>query len=405
MAAWTGIISGNSRFNRMPLATRRNPFSLAFSYLSTKASRLSSSSSRPRHSPIQVPTANPRRLSNMAQENKGAFISEARKNPMVVTSSPIPTAGNGEIIVKVAATAINPMDRFIQLMGEKLFNFLQYPYVGGSDVAGKVTEVGPGVTNFKVGDRVVGLCSGFDQRAGGFQHYVALHTTLVAPIPDDLSYADAAVMPLGLSTAACGLYQTDFLNLDPPSLNPTPKGKTLLVWAGASSVGSNAIQLAVASGYEVFTTSSPKNFGFCQSLGAAKVFDYGSPTVVQDLIAAFRGKTCAGGFAIQPGSEHAVFEVVGKSEGAKFVAAAMQVPNVPAGIKAQMVFGGTLKDNHVGPMIWGDFLPKALRAKKFVAAPPPLVVGHGLEHVQTAVDKFENPGEISAKKMVITLDS
>ncbi|KAI1775076.1 GroES-like protein [Hypoxylon cercidicola] len=338
----------------------------------------------------------------MAPTNNGAFLTEARKHPMEVNSSPYPTVGDGEIIVKVAATAVNPMDWYIQLLGERLFNFLQYPYVGGSDVAGTVAEVGSGVTNFKTGDRVIGLCAGFDQRSGGFQHYAAVEAKIAAHIPDDLSFTDACVIPLGLSTAACGLYQKDFLSLDPPSLNPKPNGKTLLIWAGASSVGTNAIQLAVASGYEVFTTSSPKNFDFCKSLGASRVFDYNSPTITQELLDAFKGKTCAGGYAIHQGSEKIVFEVVGKSEGAKFVAAAMQVHEVPAGIKAKMVFGGTLKDNEVGPMVWGQYLPAALAQKKFQPAPKALVVGHGLEHVQAALDKGKMGG-VSAQKMVITL--
>ncbi|KAI1379510.1 GroES-like protein [Hypoxylon crocopeplum] len=338
----------------------------------------------------------------MAPTNKAAAITEPRAHPIKVDTSAYPTVGKGEVIVKVAATAVNPMDWYIQLLGEKLFSWLQYPYVGGSDVAGTVVEVGPDVTKVKVGDRVLGLAAGFEARAGGFQHYVALEAGIVAPIPNDLSFADASVVPLGLSTAACGLYQKDFLALDYPSLNPKPNGKTLLVWAGASSVGTNAIQLAVASGYEVFTTSSPKNFDYCKKLGASRVFDYNSPTVTQDLLEAFKGKTCAGGYAIQSGSEKIVFEVVGKSQGAKFVAAAMQVPEVPDGIQSKMVFGSTLKDNEVGPVIYEQYLPAALAQKKFQCLPKPLVVGHGLEHVQTAMDQGK-VGGVSAQKLVITL--
>lgn len=339
----------------------------------------------------------------MAPSNQAAFIDEPKKHPMTVGPSPYPSAGNGEIVVKVAATAINPMDWYIQLLGNDLFNFLQYPYVGGSDVAGTVAEVGAGVTNFKVGDRVIGLCAGFDQKAGGFQNYVVIESKIAAQIPADLSFTDASVLPLGLSTAACGLYQKDFLGLDPPSLNPKPNGKTVLIWAGASSVGSNAVQLAAASGYEVFTTSSPKNFDLCKSLGASQVFDYNSPTVAQDIIAAFQGKKCAGGYAICQGSEKHVFEIIGKAEGSNFIAAAMPVPNVPAGVESKMVFGSTLKDNEVGPIVWGQFLPAALAQKKFKIAPKPLVAGHGLEAIQAAIDQGKAPGSISAQKLVITL--
>jgi NADPH:quinone reductase-like Zn-dependent oxidoreductase len=72
-----------------------------------------------------------------------------------------------------------------------------------------------------------------------------------------------------MSTAACGLFQEDHLALQRSSALPKPTSKTLLVWGGSTSVGSNAIQLAVAAGYEVFTTASPKNFDYVKKLGAA----------------------------------------------------------------------------------------------------------------------------------------
>ncbi|KAI2621294.1 GroES-like protein [Hypoxylon sp. NC1633] len=338
----------------------------------------------------------------MAPSNKGASIGEPRAHPMTVHDTDYPQVKAGEIIVQVAATAVNPMDWYIQLLGEKLFAWLQYPYIGGSDVAGKVAEVGPNVTRFKVGDRVVGLAAGFDARAGGFQNYVALEAAVVAPLPDHVSFEDASVLPLGLSTAASGLYQKDYLGLDYPSLNPKPNGKTLLIWAGPSSVGTNAIQLAVASGYEVFTTASPKNFDYCKQLGASRVFDYKSKTITEELLDAFKGKECAGAFAIQSGSEGIVFEVVSKSQGAKFVACAMQVPEVPEGLQAKMVFGSSLKDNEVGPIIYEKFLPAALAQNKFKCLPSPHIAGHGLEAVQDAIDKGKQGG-VSAKKLVVLL--
>ncbi|KAI1208404.1 GroES-like protein [Annulohypoxylon truncatum] len=338
----------------------------------------------------------------MAPVNKAASLSEPKAYPLKIDSSPYPTAGDGEIIVKVAAAAVNPMDWYIQLLGNDLFNWIQYPYIGGTDIAGTVVEVGPNVSKFKVGDRVVGLAGGFKPRFGGFQNYAALEVKTVTPIPDDLGFAEASVVPLGIATAACALYQKDFLALDHPSLNPKPNGKTLLIWAGASSVGTNAIQLAVASGYEVYTTSSPKNFDYCKQLGAARVFDYHSPTITQDLIEAFKGKTCAGGFVIHQGSEKIVFKVVRQSQGNKFVACAVNPTNVPEGVQAKMVFAGTLRDNEVGPLIFDQFLPAALSQKKYQCLPKPLVVGHGLEHVQVALDKGKSGG-VSAQKLVVTL--
>ncbi|KAI1807240.1 GroES-like protein [Daldinia bambusicola] len=338
----------------------------------------------------------------MAPTNSAAVLTEPKAHPLEVESTPYPTAGDGEIVVKVAATAINPMDWYIQILGEQLFSWLQYPYIGGSDVAGTVVEVGPNVSKFKAGDRVSGLAAGFDARSGGFQNYVVLEAKIVTSIPDDLEFTEASVFPLGISTAACGLYQKDFLALDYPSVDPKPNGKTLLIWAGASSVGTNAIQLAVASGYEVYTTSSPKNFDYCKGLGASRVFDYNSPTVTQDIIEAFKGKTCAGAYAIQMGSDKTVFEVISKVEGNKFVACAMEPTNAPEGVQAKMVFGSSLKDNEVGSVIFDQYLPAALTQKKFQCLPKPLVFGHGLENIQGAIDLGKS-GSISAKKIVVTL--
>lgn len=95
-------------------------------------------------------------------------------------------------------------------------------------------------------------------------------------IPSTLFYESAAIIPLGLATAACGLFQKDHLAREYLSISSKPTGKALLVWGGSTSVDSNAIQLAVAGSYEVLTTASPKNFDYVKKLGASQVFDYNS---------------------------------------------------------------------------------------------------------------------------------
>jgi len=158
----------------------------------------------------------------------------------------------------------------------------------GSDVAGEVVEVGSAVTRFRTGDRVLGHAVGNRQEP---EH-------LSSPTPDDLSYQQAAVLPLGLSTAACGLFQRDLLGLRLPTCHPQPTGQTVLVWGGSTSVGSNAIQLAAAAGYDVLTTASAHNHDYVKRLGASQAFDYRSPTAVGDITRALRGRTLAGTIAI-----------------------------------------------------------------------------------------------------------
>lgn len=123
-------------------------------------------------------------------------------------------------------------------------------------------------------------------RHAGFQHYTALLASLTCPLPVDISFAQGCVVPCALSTAAAGLYQQEDLHLQPPSVDPKPTGKTLLIWGGASSVGSCAIQLAKASGYEVVTTASPQHHKKCLRLGASKVFDYRRVSARDEIIQA-----------------------------------------------------------------------------------------------------------------------
>lgn len=86
------------------------------------------------------------------------------------------------------------------------------------------------------------------------------------------------------------------LNLPLPTNSPKSIGKTLLVWGGSSAVGAAAIQLAKASGLEVVATASPKNFGMVKEVGASEVFDYSTPSIVDDLVTYLKDKAVAGGY-------------------------------------------------------------------------------------------------------------
>jgi len=171
--------------------------------------------------------------------NTAAWLISAEANPLQVQSSPYNSPHENEIVIKNLAVAINPADWLIQERGG-LFPHLRYPTILGSDVAGEVVEVGSSVTRFKIGDRVTGFAVNLPNNTyigGGFQTYTVLLSNLTLIIPDSLSYEQAAVIPLGVSTAASALFQKDYLALEYPSLSPTPTGKTLLVWSGSSSVG------------------------------------------------------------------------------------------------------------------------------------------------------------------------
>lgn len=338
--------------------------------------------------------------------NTAAWLTAQKARPLEVKPAPYTAPGENEVVIKNGAVALNPVDWARQDLGDALFSWTTYPCVLGSDVAGEVVEVGSGVSRFRNGDRVTGLALGLTSNKstdGAFQAYTVLSAHMASPIPSTLSYESASVLPLGVSTAACGLFQKDYLALQFPSTpSKSATGETLLIWGGSSSVGSNAIQLAVAAGYEVVTTASPKNFDYVKKLGANQVFDYNSKTVIADLIKAFKGKTSAGALAIGNGSAEPCVEFVDKSNGKKFVASANPPPtDLPSGVGIKFIFGSDLKDNEVGPAIWVDFLPKALGEGTFIAAPDAEAVGKGLESIQGGLDMLKKGA--SAKKYVISL--
>jgi NADPH:quinone reductase-like Zn-dependent oxidoreductase len=362
----------------------------------------------------------------------------AKRAAFEVRPAPYIPPQNGEIVIRTHAVAINPIDRMMPSMGGFITPWLTYPAVVGSDVAGEVVEVGAGVTRFRIGDRVLGHAVGIEKTRnrpaeGAFQLYTVLLSHMAAPIPDAMSYEDATVLPLGVSTAACGLFQTDFLGLNPPKPGPKPSGRTLIVWGGSTSVGSNAIQLAVAAGYDVVTTASPRNFDYVRRLGAREAFDYRSSTVVADMVRSLNGRVVAGAIAIGAGATSACIDVLAKSDSNRFIAVATppasfdDVPLgrerllrlVPAiarmltgsiklaikarlkGVRTKFIWGGALFGNEVGPMIYEAFLPGALAEGRYVAAPAAKVVGHGLEAIPKALDLHLKG--VSATKLVVTL--
>lgn len=200
--------------------------------------------------------------------NTAAWLDEARAN-LAVRSAPYTSAGEHEIVIRNRAVAVNPLDELKQSTGNLIYRWLPYPSVLGEDVAGEVVEVGSGVTRFRVGDRVLAYAVGMEkgrrhQAEGGFQTYTVARARLAAPIPAVMSFEEAVVLPLAISTAASALFQTDQLGLRHPTAARPPdesagSNEAVVVWGGSTSVGSNAIQLAVAAGYEVVTTASPHN--------------------------------------------------------------------------------------------------------------------------------------------------
>ncbi|KAI9744136.1 MAG: hypothetical protein M1818_002288 [Claussenomyces sp. TS43310] len=315
--------------------------------------------------------------------NAAAWLPAAKVNPLEVKSAPYTSPGEDEIVVKTGAVAINPVDWGLQAKGDALFP-------PDPAIALLVTRSGTIPTR---------------PQTAPSRLTRSFSPTWHRPIPRTLTYESAAVFPLALSTAAGGLFDKNYLALRHPSVPARPTEKALLVWGGATSVGSNAIQLAVAAGYEVITTASPKNFAYVKKLGANQAFDYASPTVVNDLIDALQGKSLAGVFdaiTINGAFEACADVLLGTHGGGGFIAACRFPPKtLPDGITARFILGGSLSENEVSHVIYEDFLPVALAEGVYLAAPEAQVVGKGLEAIQTGLDVLKQG--VSARKIVVSL--
>ncbi|EEU36097.1 uncharacterized protein NECHADRAFT_53054 [Fusarium vanettenii 77-13-4] len=344
----------------------------------------------------------------MSLENTAAWVTSHNAHPFEVKPASIVVPEENQILIRNRAIAINPIDYKVQT-SDVHRGQITYPTILGEDVAGEVVAVGSGVTKFKIGDRVAGLAAGFltnKNEEKTFQAYTILRTDLSVKIPEKYSFQEASAFPLAVGTTAAGLFNTDFINLRLPTFPAQkPTGEVLLVWGGASAVGCAAIQLAVASGYEVLTTASPKNFDLVKRLGASHAFDYKSPTVVADLLKAAEGKKSAGvfdtiGFASWPYT----LEFAEKADGVKFISCTVPGwPEPPQGVTIKHVFSLSIIHSHVASAVWDDYLPKAIEAGAFVPAPSPLEFGKGLESLQGAVDFLGTTG-VSAQKVVVSLE-
>ncbi|MFF5405089.1 zinc-binding alcohol dehydrogenase family protein [Streptomyces misionensis] len=349
----------------------------------------------------------------MTRQNTALWLPK-RSARFEVGAAPYTPPATNEVVVRVRAVAVNPVDGIPGFLYRFALPWLTFPAVVGSDVAGEVVETGPGVTRLRPGDRVLGHAFGVEKsqnRAaeGAFQHYVVLMQHMVCPIPDSLSYAQAAVVPLAVSTAATGMFQQDHLGLALPCAAPAERAETVLVWGGSTSVGSNAIQLARNAGYQVVATASPHNFDYLRSLGAAEAVDRGSPTAVEEIVERIGDRPLAGTLAIGSRSLAKTIAIAARTAGGRRIASAQPAlftrvagRRAPRqGVRVSSIWGGTLKDNEVGPAIYADFLPTALATGTYRAAPDATVVGHGLAQIPDALRRLR--AGVSAQKLVVTL--
>ncbi|OBG18377.1 NADPH:quinone oxidoreductase [Mycolicibacterium celeriflavum] len=202
---------------------------------------------------------------------KAFVVNQYGKNEFRSADVPEPRIGNGDVLVKVNAAGINPLD--IMVRNGEFKQLLKYkpPFVLGHDVAGVVTQVGADVRGFSVGDEV--FARPRDLRIGTFAEYIAIDHNDVALKPAALSMPEAAAVPLVALAAWQILVEKAHVK----------QGQKVLVHAGAGGLGSTVIQLAKHLGAHVATTANGARAELVHSLGADVVIDYTTEDSAQIL--------------------------------------------------------------------------------------------------------------------------
>lgn len=182
----------------------------------------------------------------------------------------MPKVGDNDLLVKVKAAAVNPLELLIAHGDVKLVVPYSFPLTIGNEMSGVIEQVGASVKDFQVGDRVFGRLP--INRIGAFAEYVAVDAVAVAKTPDYLSDIEAAAVPLTALTAEQAL---DILKLK--------SGNSLFISGGSGSFGAMAIPLAAARGLKVITSGGAKAKERTMKLGVSQYFDYKTEDYTKEL--------------------------------------------------------------------------------------------------------------------------
>ena len=191
-----------------------------------------------------------------------AAVLEEFGRPLVLRELPTPVPGPGEVLVRIAASGVNPLDVKIHA-GQADHARVRPPFVLGLDLAGVVEAVGSGVdgADFAPGDEVYGLTGGVGALQGSLAQFAAVDARLLARKPASISLREAAALPLAVITAWEGLVDRAAVRA----------GQRVLVHGGAGGVGGVAVQIAHARGAKVFATVSPARAAVVEALGATPI--------------------------------------------------------------------------------------------------------------------------------------
>lgn len=290
------------------------------------------------------------------------------------------------------------------------FVIASYPAIFGSEVGGTIIAAGSS-TLLKPGTRVAAFAPTFFVQGapdyGAFQAKALIPATNVAPLPDSVSFNEASLLPMSVVTAWSGWYSIR-LPLQDTIYKPADK-KGMLVWGGASSIGSAAIQTANMVGMTVYTTASPKHREYLKSLGAKETFDYHDDDAADKIVEAAKGDDIALEFAFAAaGQVRACLDVLKEFKAAGTPKLATAIPmsdQTPTedGVEVKFVAAPTEDKPKMEffEFVMNKWLKEKLEKGEYKPSPAIKVVEGGLEGLNKGLDELK--GGMSGTKLVIEI--
>ncbi|SES45500.1 NADP-dependent oxidoreductase [Rhizobium sp. NFR03] len=198
------------------------------------------------------------------------ILSDYGQNP-VLTDVAMPEPKDGEVLVLIAAAALNPLDVKLQRGEVHAYFPLTFPSMMGTDLAGTVEKVGSLTSRWRIGDRVMARLD--PTKGGAFAEYAIVPEDQLVIVPQDMNFNSASGLPTAAGTAWQALVE----------MADVKAGQTVLVHAGSGGVGSFAIQFARSFGARVIATASGNGVEIARELGADQVIDYRSEDFTENI--------------------------------------------------------------------------------------------------------------------------
>lgn len=346
---------------------------------------------------------------NSISEPNTASLLPTKHGRLILGERPISSPGHGELLVRNEVVAANPSDWKVQDYGVLIE---QFPGVLGSELAGVVISVGPGITRFEPGDRVTGFATGVsygNSHKAAFQKYTVMDEVTTSHLPDNIAFEDGVVFPVGMITSSIALF--DSMGLPMRKIHDEERG-AIFLWSGASSVAISALQITHSMGWSVYVAASPKHHEWLKSLGATEAWDYRDPDIAQKLNQAVE----AAGLKIRAvldarsvgSSFDSVAEILNAVDSSQGIKLSTLFPfqsekSLPSGVEVVHTDCSRFTEDHpkIAKWLFEGWLHENLQNGTLKIAPRPHVMEGGLGAAQKMLDTLK--AGASGEKFILKL--